>query len=221
MRNVAKILFIIFLVTFVPVYGITQNDTDNSINQRTPEQEATKQTEKLQTELNLTPEQVKAIYQINLRYAQARKNATRRADAMQIIKNKDENIRKILTPMQNQQLESRRTSRQQIEVDGGTQHLRTNPVQRTSREDNRRGAETRSSQNSSRESNYSREPSSRDESSRTSNSSQTRSSESRSASTRSSSDGSRSTESRSSSSSGNSSRSSDSGSSTTRPGGRR
>lgn len=200
----------------MPMMSLAQDDSDNSLNQRTPEQEATKQTEKLQSELNLTSEQVKAIYQINLKYAQARKNAIRRADAMQIIKNKDESLRKILTPQQNQQLETRRASRQQPDVDGGTQYLRTNPVQRNARDEDRRRTETRNTQSTSREANTSRESGNRDEQptrASATNSSQSRSSEGRSSSA------SRSSESRSSSTS-STTRSSDSGSSS-RSAGRR
>ncbi len=90
------------MFAFVSSYAEKQNGDSNSTNQRTPEQEATKQTEKLQSELNLTREQVKALYQINLKYAQARQNGVSRKDAMQMIKNKDEDIRRVLSTEQNE-----------------------------------------------------------------------------------------------------------------------
>ena len=149
MRNTLKIVFAVLSIALMPMLALAQNDTDNSLNQRTPEQEATKQTEKFQSELNLTPEQTKAVYQINLRYAQARKNVSRRSDAMEIIKNKDESLRKVLTQDQYTQLESKRTSYQQVEGSESTQRLRTNPTLRSSyssREDERRRANVRNNE---------------------------------------------------------------------------
>lgn len=149
MRNTLKIVFAVLSIALMPMLALAQNDTDNSLNQRTPEQEATKQTEKFQSELNLTPEQTKAVYHINLRYAQARKNVSRRSDAMEIIKNKDESLRKVLTQDQYTQLESKRTSYQQVEGSESTQRLRTNPTLRSSyssREDERRRANVRNNE---------------------------------------------------------------------------
>ena len=58
----------------------------------TPEQEAIKQTEKLQSELKLTDEQAKIVYEINLRYARERQLSNSRSQAMERIRNKNEEI---------------------------------------------------------------------------------------------------------------------------------
>ncbi|MFV0472067.1 MAG: hypothetical protein ACK5L7_08575 [Paludibacteraceae bacterium] len=118
------LLFLSILVS--PLLWAQSTTGAGYLNQRTPEQEASKQTEKLQYELDLTPEQVKIIYQINLKYAQARKNTVSRVDAMEIIKNKDEDIKRALNDNQYRQLTSKRATRQQVEIDGNKQYLRTN-----------------------------------------------------------------------------------------------
>ena len=77
-------------------------------NPTTPEYEATRQTEKLQQELNLSPEQVKLVYEINLKYARARQNSTSRADAMQRVKSKDADLERVLTTDQINKLQTKR-----------------------------------------------------------------------------------------------------------------
>lgn len=141
MKSYKKILFLFLMLSFVSAYAENQNNDPVSVNQRTPEQEASKQTEKLQNELNLSREQVKALYQINLRYAQARQNTTGRSEVMRIIKKKDDDIRRVLTDEQNQQLETKRITRQQIEVGDNIEYTRTNPETRSpysNRSDSRR-----------------------------------------------------------------------------------
>ena len=199
------------MFAFVSSYAEKQNGDSNSTNQRTPEQEATKQTEKLQSELNLTREQVKALYQINLKYAQARQNGVSRKDAMQMIKNKDEDIRRVLSTEQNEQLRSKKVTRQPVDVGGNTEYTRTNPQLRSSysnRNENSRATTTRTTQSSRRDENSSRDVrNSNNNTNRQSSSNQTstRSSSTRSSST---SEPTRNTNSRSSSTdSGSSSRS--------------
>ncbi|VBB48218.1 conserved exported hypothetical protein [uncultured Paludibacter sp.] len=210
MKSFKKILIFLLFALFVIIPMEAQNSVSTSVNQRTPEQEASKQTEKLQMELNLTPEQVKAVYQINLRYAQARQKTANRSDAMQIIKNKDEDIRRVLSNQQYEQLQSRRIPRQSVEIGDNTQYLRTNPQTRSSfkagdgkqqtsdrneintRQTNQRGELRRSpDRTSSDERQYPTRESYRQQPTRSSNqNSAIRSSESRSSSSRSSNSGS-------------------------------
>lgn len=199
------------MFAFVSSYAEKQNGDSNSTNQRTPEQEATKQTEKLQSELNLTREQVKALYQINLKYAQARQNGVSRKDAMQMIKNKDEDIRRVLSSEQNEQLRSKKISRQPVDVGGNTEYTRTNPQLRSSypnRNENSRTTTTRTTQSSRRDANSTRDV--RNTNNNTNRQSSSNQTSTRSTSTRSSStsEPTRNTNSRSSSTdSGSSSRS--------------
>ena len=86
------------------------------IQQRTPEQEALKQTEKLQSELNLSTEQAKLIYEINLHYARQRQISNTRTEAMERIKNKNVDIQRILTEQQNIRLENKRVERSSVDV---------------------------------------------------------------------------------------------------------
>lgn len=198
MKSFFKILILLFLFLFATLNLDAQRNISTSITQRSPEQEASKQTEKMQNELNLTPEQVKSIYEINLRYAQARQKVASRADAMQMIKNKDNEVRRVLTTQQNEQLQNIRASRRQIEIGDNVQRMRTNPETRVTNRGNEDARRAEASQRSSR---------SEESSSRTA---ENRSSESRSTeSTRSSFSPSRSSERESSDrSSSNSSRSS-------------
>ena len=61
-----KVLKIISLIIIVFLLNINvYSQENNTIQERTPEQEAIKQTEKLQNELQLTPEQVQKVNEIN------------------------------------------------------------------------------------------------------------------------------------------------------------
>lgn len=81
------------------------------ISGRTPEQEASKQTEKLQQELNLTPDQIKQIYDINLRYERQRQVSNTRSEAMERIKNKNADMQRVLSEDQNNRLQNKRYER--------------------------------------------------------------------------------------------------------------
>ncbi len=98
------IITALFLVLTIQTYG-----QDNATS--TPEYEATRQTEKLQQELNLTSDQVKIIYEINLRYARARQNSSTRSEAIQRVKNKDADIEKVLSENQINKLRTKRYER--------------------------------------------------------------------------------------------------------------
>lgn len=96
--------------------GLPIRSQDNiSVPQRTPEQEAVKQTEKIQQELNLTPNQIKQVYEINLRYARERQVSNTRSEAMERIKNKNSDMQLILTENQYNQLQNKRYERSSIE----------------------------------------------------------------------------------------------------------
>jgi biopolymer transport protein ExbD len=85
---------------------------DNTVVlQRTPEQEAAKQTEKLQQELNLSTDQIKQVYEINLRYARERQISNTRSEAMERMKNKNNDIQRVLNPEQNSRLQTKRYER--------------------------------------------------------------------------------------------------------------
>jgi len=94
---------------------------ETSAMDRSPEQEAAKQTEKLQAELNLTPEQVKKVQEINLKYARERQISNTRSAAMQRIKDKDSDLKRVLTSEQYIQLQNKRYERSSF------QNLNQNP----------------------------------------------------------------------------------------------
>ncbi len=83
---------------------------------RTPEQEAVRQTEKLQQELNLSATQVKQVYEINLRYARERQVSNTRSEAMERIKNKNAELQAVLNSEQNDRLEHKRYERTTVEI---------------------------------------------------------------------------------------------------------
>jgi len=112
MKNGIKIL----LLSLFLCLGLSIRSQDNvSVPQRTPEQEAAKQTEKIQQELNLTPDQIKQVYEINLRYARERQVSNTRSQAMERIKNKNTEMQRVLTENQYNQLQSKRYERTSIE----------------------------------------------------------------------------------------------------------
>src|SRR5665647_2763256 len=112
MKNGIKILLLSLFLSL----GLSIRSQDNvSVPQRTPEQEAVKQTEKIQQELNLTSEQIKQVYEINLRYARERQVSNTRSQAMERIKNKNIEMQRILTENQYNQLQNKRYERTSIE----------------------------------------------------------------------------------------------------------
>lgn len=102
------------------------NAQGSSIASRTPEQEARKQTEKLQEELNLGDEQVKSVYDVNLKYAKERKESNTRSDAMNRIRKKDEDLKKILNSVQYKKLKSKRNGVKSVEIDGKQRYTNSN-----------------------------------------------------------------------------------------------
>ena len=95
--------------------GYQANEQEKSMNpERTIEQEAFKQTEKLKQELNLNVEQSRQMYEINLRYARMRQEETTRTKAMERIKNKNAEIQQILTNYQKERLLNKQYERSNL-----------------------------------------------------------------------------------------------------------
>ncbi len=112
--NIYKLLLIIlfFIPLGLPLYG----QENPVVLKRTPEQEAAKQTEKLQQELELNQTQANQVYEINLRYARERQVSNKRSEALQRTKNKNDEIRQVLSSEQNERLENKRYERTYIET---------------------------------------------------------------------------------------------------------
>jgi len=112
-----KTLRFLFFVMFLVILALPIKSQDNSVvPQRTPEQEAAKQTEKLQQELNLTQEQAKQVYEINLRYARERQISNTRSQAVERMKNKNADIQRVLNSEQNERLQTKRYERTTIDA---------------------------------------------------------------------------------------------------------
>lgn len=111
-----KILKYIVLV-FLMFLSINISGQDNTaMPERTPEQEAARQTEKMQQELKLTPEQARQIHEINLKYARARKVSNSRSDAIQRIKDKEADLSRVLNDMQRSILQNKRYERSSFQT---------------------------------------------------------------------------------------------------------
>jgi hypothetical protein len=107
-----SIYSIVLLLLIAP--SVYSQDNKN-LPQRTPEQEAVKQTDRFQQELNLTSEQARQIYDINLRYARERQISNKRSEAIERMKNKNAEIQQILSPEQYEKLKTKRYERTTIE----------------------------------------------------------------------------------------------------------
>ncbi len=102
------------IFSIVLMFGLTMQlySQDNTVTpQRTAEQEAIKQTEKLLQEVNLTTEQAKIIYEINLRYARERQISNKRSEAVERMKNKNAEVQLVLSQEQYDKLQSKRYER--------------------------------------------------------------------------------------------------------------
>jgi len=111
-------IFFFFLTLTLPM----QSQENSVAPQRTPEQEAAKQTEKLQQELGLTPEQTKQVYEINLKYARERQISNTRSEAVERMKNKNADIQRILTAEQSDRLQTKRYERSAVETVSGSRN---------------------------------------------------------------------------------------------------
>ncbi len=165
-----KVLKIILLTVVVFLLNIhVYSQENNTVQERTPEQEAIKQTEKLQNELQLTPEQVQRVNEINLKYARERQASNNRRDAIKRIKDKDNDLQKVLNQEQYQQLQNKRYERSSFQSPAtgssfrSTQtprpDSRTQSTRTTQAEGNeRRGSSINNSSSESRQRNPSTRP---------------------------------------------------------------
>ena len=111
--------YILFPLMFFCLITATFSQEVSVTSDRTPEQEAIKQTEKLQQELNLSAEQTKQVYEINLRYARERQISNTRGEAMLRIKNKNAELEKVLSIDQNNKIQNKRYERTTVEIPSG------------------------------------------------------------------------------------------------------
>lgn len=166
-----KVLKIISLTVVVFLLNIhVYSQENNTVQERTPEQEAIKQTEKLQNELQLTPEQVQRVNEINLKYARERQASNNRRDAIKRIKDKDNDLQKVLNQEQYQQLQNKRYERSSFQSPSSSSSFRPSqttkpdsrtyqPTRTTSSEVNeRRGSSINNSSSESRQRNPSTRP---------------------------------------------------------------
>jgi hypothetical protein len=116
-------IILFFLTLTLPM----QSQENTVVLQRTPEQEAAKQTEKLQQELGLTPEQTKQVYEVNLKYARERQISNTRSEAIERMKNKNADIQRVLTAEQNDRLQTKRYERSTVESATGSRNQPTVP----------------------------------------------------------------------------------------------
>jgi len=124
-----KVFKFVPLILILMTLGLPAYCQENSvIPKRTPEQEAAKQTEKLQQELDLNQDQVKEVYKINLRYARERQVSNKRSEAMERMKNKNADIQQILSPEQNNRLQTKRYERTYLETNTFRQNQPINPA---------------------------------------------------------------------------------------------
>lgn len=129
-----KFLKIILLLSILLVSANTYSQESTNIPERTPEQEAAKQTEKLQQELDLSSEQARQVHEINLKYARARKVSNTRIEAIQRIKDKEVELSRILNEQQQSILHNKRYERssfQSTENRQGNQAIRQSSESRT------------------------------------------------------------------------------------------
>ena len=122
MRRSSLYIVVLFL-TFT--FSLNANAQSTPVTDRTAEQEAVKQTEKLQQELNLSNQQAKSIYDINLKYALERKQSNKRTDAINRIKKKNDEINRVLNNRQREELQTKRSTVQSVEIDGQRRYSNT------------------------------------------------------------------------------------------------
>lgn len=104
-----KIILFAFYILFN--FGLVVAQENTNTPERTPEQEATRQTEKMQQELNLTTEQAQQVHEINLKYARERQVSNSRTEALQRVKNKEQDLRRVLKPDQYNALQNKQYER--------------------------------------------------------------------------------------------------------------
>jgi len=99
---------IITTLIFSTLHLSAQTDENGIVAVGSPETEAQRQTERMKSDLNLTPTQEKLVYNINLKYEKERQQSNDRRKAVERIKNKNEELQKVLTEQQYSKLQSKR-----------------------------------------------------------------------------------------------------------------
>jgi len=122
MKTLKLILIVLIIFLVVPAHG-QDNDV---VPQRTPEQEASKQTEKLQQELNLSSGQARQVYDINLRYARERHVSNKRSEAIQRMKSKNDELQRVMNEDQYNRLQNKRYERSSFELPAGNRNQPAN-----------------------------------------------------------------------------------------------
>lgn len=110
-RDVMKARVFYIILLFLSTLTVLSSQEVVNMPERTPEQEASSQTDRLQKELNLSAEQLKDVYEINLHYARQRQHSNSRAEATQRIKNKNEDLKQVLTLEQYEKLQNKHYTR--------------------------------------------------------------------------------------------------------------
>lgn len=106
--NIKSFFIIIIMLISCTLQTIAQTGGNAKGAVRSPETEALRQTERMKNDLNLTPTQEKLVYNINLKYEKERQQSNSRSEALERIRNKNEELRKVLTEQQYSQLQSKR-----------------------------------------------------------------------------------------------------------------
>lgn len=112
MKILKRISLLLLLLNFSSVIAMSQQNV--GMPERTPEQEAASQTEKMQRELNLNEKQAKEIFDINLKYAKERQVNKTRSAAVERIRNKDRDVRKVLNREQYERLQYKKSERSTV-----------------------------------------------------------------------------------------------------------
>ncbi|MCE1155852.1 MAG: hypothetical protein LWW91_07015 [Bacteroidales bacterium] len=104
-----KLRLFIFVVVFQLGFLHAEPQENAVAPPRTPEQEATMQTNKMRQELGLTAEQAQEVYEINLRHARERQVSNSRSEALKRVKHKEQELQRVLSPRQYDRLQEMRT----------------------------------------------------------------------------------------------------------------
>ncbi len=100
----------LFVLSACPVLSLSAQ-SERDVPVRTPEQEAVSQTQKLREALSLSDTQTRLVYLINLHYAKERQASNSRAEALERVKRKNADLRKVLTEEQYYRLQNKHYER--------------------------------------------------------------------------------------------------------------
>jgi hypothetical protein len=107
MKKIFKFIVVVSFIAQLPC-GVYSQQEGFVISVRTPEQEALRQTERMKLDIDLSPTQEKFVYNINLKYERERQLSNKRSDALDRIRNKNDELKKVLTEQQYKQLQRKR-----------------------------------------------------------------------------------------------------------------